>query len=105
MRLRGSERGERGLIKGTLDEPVIGTGRLPLTRTVGRIAVNTVLFPLDVLVGKRLPADGSDVCPCSESYTGRKENDGESFPAKPHGALRKPGTDNKSKRRGLLDRR
>jgi hypothetical protein len=23
-----------------------------------------VLFPLDVLVGKRLPADGSDVCPC-----------------------------------------
>jgi hypothetical protein len=53
-------------IKGTLREPTIGMGKLPLVRTAGRMTLNTVLFPLDVLVGKRLPADGSDVCPCAD---------------------------------------
>ncbi len=60
-------------VKGTLDTPKIETGSLSSVRALGRIAANTVLFPVKFLVDDRLPEDGSDLCHCVEEKSPKKQ--------------------------------
>ncbi len=57
-------------VKGTLAEPEITLGKLAAAKTVGRMAKNTLLFPVRIIASEKLPADGSDVCPCLGSAAG-----------------------------------
>ncbi len=59
-------------VKGTLDAPKIETGSLASVRALGRIAANSVLFPVKFIVDERLPEDGSDFCPCVDAGTPKK---------------------------------
>jgi hypothetical protein len=55
-------------IGGTLKEPAISMGALPVVSTLARMTKNTVLFPIKRIAGEALPEDGSDVCPCKGGY-------------------------------------
>jgi hypothetical protein len=52
-------------VTGPLSEPEITMGKLLAVRTIGHIAKNTLLYPLKLIAGERLPKDGSDICPCA----------------------------------------
>ncbi|MFK5924077.1 MAG: AsmA family protein [Verrucomicrobiota bacterium] len=52
-------------VKGSLNHPKVETGSFTAVRAAGRIAANTVLFPVKFIVNERLPQDGSDICPCA----------------------------------------
>ena len=53
-------------VHGPLDAPEITMGKLAAIRTIGRMTKNTLLFPIKLLVGERLPEDGSDICSCAK---------------------------------------
>ncbi|MCF6314204.1 MAG: AsmA-like C-terminal region-containing protein, partial [Verrucomicrobiales bacterium] len=61
-------------VKGTLAKPRIETGTLSSVRAMGRIAANTVLFPVKLITNDRLPEDGSDLCHCAGEKKVREEN-------------------------------
>lgn len=71
-------------VKGSLNEPKVETGSFAGVRAAGRIAANTVLFPVKFIVNERLPKDGSDICPCSgESPAPEKQKKESAPPEKP----------------------
>jgi len=87
-------------IQGTLREPKIEMGSLPVVSTIARMTKNTVLFPVKTIAGDRLPEDGSDVCPCKAGYNPVKPGEGEQ-PDKEETEKEEEGEE--PKRRGLFD--
>jgi hypothetical protein len=67
-------------ITGTLTEPSIEMGALPVTRTIGRMAKNLILFPIKVIANDELPEDGSDICACASNYSPNPEAKGALIP-------------------------
>ena len=67
-------------ITGSLTEPTIEMGALPVARTIGRMAKNILLFPIKTIAGDKLPEDGSDICACLANYTPNPELEGELVP-------------------------
>jgi hypothetical protein len=56
--------GTKLMIKGSIDDFDIDTGRLPILRSLAGMTGSTVLFPGNLLLQKRIPEDGSDICSC-----------------------------------------
>jgi hypothetical protein len=49
-------------VSGTFDKFSIGVSPGDVVETVGRLATSIIWVPLQKLGGKKLPADGADVC-------------------------------------------
>jgi uncharacterized protein involved in outer membrane biogenesis len=49
-------------VSGTFDDFKIGVSPGDILETVGRLATSIIWVPLQKLAGKKLPADGADVC-------------------------------------------
>ncbi|MEM8955752.1 MAG: AsmA family protein [Verrucomicrobiota bacterium] len=68
------------MITGSLHEPTIEMGALPVTSTIGRMAKNIVLFPVKAIADERLPEDGRDICSCAVNYAPNPEANGALIP-------------------------
>ena len=59
-------------VRGTFNKFEIGVSAGDIIGTVGRLATSIIWVPLQKLAGKKIPADGADVCSPSFSDAGRR---------------------------------